>query len=199
MNARLILIVAMTFSIGVLAALTLRGGGSISTANQTGTVLIGGPFALTNHEGMRVTDEDFRGKYMLVSFGYTFCPDICPAELQLMANTMDELGEKSEKIVPIFVTVDPARDTVEKMRDYVTNFHTKLVGLTGSEEDIKAAAKAYRVYYVKADDAATNPNYLVDHSTFIYLMSPTGQYLSHFPYGITSEEMAAKISALIGG
>lgn len=198
MTARLIIILVIAFSIGILAAITLQGNNT-STATQTGKVLIGGPFALTNHEGKRVTDEDFRGQYMLVSFGYTSCPDICPAELQLMANTMDALGDKAENIVPIFVTVDPGRDTVEKLRDYVTNFHAKLVGLTGSEEDIKAAAKTYRVYYAKGDDAASNPNYLVDHSTFIYLMSPQGEYVTHFPYGISSEEMAGKIADIVGG
>lgn len=199
MAVRLILIVFIAFSVGILAALTLQGSNDTSTANQPRKALIGGPFALTNHLGERVTDQNFRGKYMLVSFGYTSCPDICPAELQLMANTMEELGEKSEEIVPIFVTVDPARDTVERVRDYVTNFHPKMVGLTGSEDDIQAAAKTYRVFYAKGDDAASNPNYLVDHSTFIYLMNQQGEYVTHFPYGITSEEMASKIGTIIGG
>ena len=199
MNPRLFFIILIAATIGGLAALTMFANDS--PTGNTGKVLIGGPFALTNHEGKRVTNEDFRGKYMLIAFGYTYCPDICPGELQVIANAMDELGPKAGAIVPIFVSVDPQRDTVSHLADYVRNFSPRIVGLTGTEEEIKAAAKAYRVYYAKETSPSSSPGneYLVSHSTFIYLMNPNGEYVTHFAYGITSEEMVAKLKKYVGG
>jgi cytochrome oxidase Cu insertion factor (SCO1/SenC/PrrC family) len=197
MPMRLILIVTIAFAVGSLVALTSHQMGTPS-ATQTGRALIGGPFTLTNQKGERVTEETFRGKYMLISFGYTSCPDVCPAELQLMANAMDLLGAKSEKVTPIFITVDPERDTVPHIAAYVENFHPRMVGLTGSAEEIKAAASAYRVYYAKAEGASTAGGYLMDHSTFIYLMDPQGQYVTHFPYSTTREKLADGIAKAIG-
>lgn len=197
MNLRLIVIIVVAFSIGGLAALMMFGdSGRTGTA---GKVAIGGAFALTNHEGKRVTNEDFRGKYMLIAFGYTYCPDICPGELQVIANALDELGPKADSIVPVFVSVDPQRDTVAKMADYVKNFSPRIVGLTGTDEEIKAAAKVYRVYYAKEKPATPGADYLVSHSTFIYLMDPAGEYVTHFAYGITSEDMVAKLKKYVGG
>lgn len=163
---------------------------------QQGTVPIGGPFSLIDQNGRRVTDQDFRGRFMLVYFGYTFCPDVCPLGLQTIAQAMDGLPQDvQDQVVPIFVTVDPARDTVEVVRSYVQAFHPKLVGLTGSEAEIGAAVRAYRVYARKAEpkDGA----YLVDHSTFTYLMDREGRYLAHFGHGTTPEEMARRIADLV--
>ena len=198
MPLRLLLVITIAFAVGSLVALTSHQFGPPS-AMQTGKALIGGPFTLINQKGERVTDETFRGKYMLVSFGYTFCPDVCPAELQLMANAMDLLGAKAEKLTPIFITIDPERDTVPKIAAYVENFHPRMVGLTGTTEEVKEAASAYRVYYAKADGASTASGYLMDHSTFLYLMDPQGQYVTHFPYGITREKLADGIAKAMGG
>jgi cytochrome oxidase Cu insertion factor (SCO1/SenC/PrrC family) len=198
MPVRLLLVITIAFAVGSLVALTSHQGG-VPSATQTGKALIGGPFTLTNQKGERVTDETFRGKYMLVSFGYTSCPDVCPAELQLMANTMDLLGAKSEKVTPIFITIDPERDTVTQVAGYVENFHPRMVGLTGTLEEIKEAAGAYRVYYAKAEGASTASGYLMDHSTFLYLMDPQGLYVTHFPYGITREKLADGIAKAMGG
>lgn len=192
MSVRLLLVILAAFAAGGLVALTSQT--STPTATQSGKALIGGPFTLTNQKGERVTDETFRGKYMLVSFGYTSCPDICPAELQLMANAVDLLGANAEKITPIFITIDPERDTVQQVASYVENFSPRMVGLTGTPEDVKEAASAYRVYYAKAEGASTASGYLMDHSTFIYLMDPQGHYVSHFAYGTTREKLAEAIA-----
>lgn len=197
MAARIAFIVIIAFSIGMGIALYLRHDGGKGIA-QSGKALIGGEFSLTNHKGEAVSDKDFRGKYMLVTFGYTFCPDICPTELQLMTDAMNKLGDKQDEVVPIFVTIDPARDTVEQMRDYISNFHPRFVGLTGTQEQVKTAAAAYRVYYAKTETGnADDDYYLMDHSAFIYLMDRNGEYLLHFPYGINADDLAGAIAKAV--
>jgi len=191
MYIRLLLIIVIAFAAGSLAAIFLRPGGSPIV--QTGKAAIGGAFTLTNQDGQRVTEQDYRGKHMLVVFGYTTCPDVCPAELQSMANAMDALGAKAEKVTPIFITIDPERDTVEKVAGYVKNFHARFVGLTGTPEEIKQAARAYRVYYAKAEAKDSAAGYLMDHSAFIYLMNPQGEYVTHFTYGTAPEKIAAGV------
>lgn len=154
---------------------------------------VGGAFALTDQFGKPRTDADFRGQPMLVFFGFTNCPDICPVELQTMSDALDLLGAQAAKVTPIFITVDPARDTPEALRDYVANFHPRLVALTGSAEAIGAVAKAYRVYYAKAtgESAPADPAaYLMDHTAIVYLMGPDGGFLTHFSPGTTAEAMA---------
>ena len=191
MPLRLFAVIVVAFGLGSLAALALRpsGGGTV----QTGKALIGGPFTLTNQDGKRMTEQDFRGKYMLVAFGYTSCPDVCPAELQTMANAMDTLGAKADRVNPVFITVDPERDTAEQMRGYVKNFGPRLIGLTGTADEIKQAARAYRVFYAKSEEKNSALGYLMDHSAFIYLMSPRGEYVTHFAYGVPPEKIAATI------
>jgi protein SCO1/2 len=196
--ARIAFIIVIAFSIGMGVALVLRQNQEYGGTIQTGKALIGGPFSLTSHEGKPVTGSSFAGKYMLVAFGYTYCPDICPAELQLMTDVMEKLGSDGDKVVPIFITIDPERDTVQQMADYVSNFDPRMVGLTGTEEQIKQAAEAYRVFYAKNDSGGPgNDSYLMDHSTFIYLMDGKGEYVKHFAYGTTSEDMAAAIAKAI--
>ncbi|KAJ3295421.1 Cu-binding protein [Borealophlyctis nickersoniae] len=168
-----------------------------------GKPLVGGPFSLVDHDGRPVTDLDFRGKYMLVYFGYTFCPDICPEELEKMALVVDSLSKKEgysqETIVPIFISCDPKRDSVESIREYVRDFHPKFVGLTGTYAQIKRIAKAYRLYFSAppraVDDDETD--YLVDHSIFFYLMDPNGKYVAHFGRTDTAEEVTEKVIAHI--
>lgn len=195
MSRRLFILISAAFLVGGAVAL---GFFALNTPQApqpqlvSGKALIGGPFALTDHNGKRVTDKDFGGKHKLVFFGYTYCPDICPAELQVMSAAMDNLGDKAKDVTPVFITVDPERDTVEQMKSYVENFHPSLVGLTGSPEEIRKAAKAYRVYYKKTHSESAS-DYLVDHSSIVYLMSPDGEYLAHFAYGTGPEKMAEGI------
>ena len=157
---------------------------------------IGGSFALTDQFGKPRTDADFRGQYMLVFFGFTNCPDICPIELQTMSDALDLLGADAAKVTPIFITVDPARDTPDLLRDYVANFHPRLVALTGSADAIGTVAKSYRVFYAKATggNAPSDPAaYIMDHTAIVYLMDPDGEYVAHFSPGTEAEAMAAGI------
>jgi protein SCO1/2 len=160
----------------------------------TGKPLIGGPFTLTDHTGKRVTEKDFLGKLSLVFFGYTYCPDVCPAELQVMSAAIDELGANKKKVTPIFITIDPERDTVEQMNSYVSNFHEQLIGLTGTLQEIKAVTSAYKIYYKKVADDPSSTDYVMDHSSIVYLMSPKGEYLTHFSYGTGVDKMAKGIA-----
>jgi protein SCO1 len=199
MRARLISFIVAGFLIGALAGAavlfvtTPKGG---QTVQSSGTALVGGPFSLRT-DGKTVTDRDFRGRYMLVFFGFTHCPDICPAELQVIAQALDHLGDKAKKVVPIFITVDPERDTPQAMAEYVKSFGPNFVGLTGSPEAISAAAKAYRVAYSKIENKDSPGDYTVDHSALVYLMGPDGKYVTHFSYGISAEELAEKLDKLL--
>ena len=197
MPVRLLLIILIAFAGGSAAALLMRP--FEASPVQSARALIGGPFTLTDQDGKRVTEQTYRGKYMLVMFGYTTCPDVCPSELQTMANAMDVLGTKADQVNPIFITVDPERDTVERVAEYVKNFHASLVGLTGSPEEIKQAARAYRAYYAKSDASGSAAGYLMDHSAFIYLINPQGEYVTHFTYGTAPEKIAAAIEKAMSG
>lgn len=194
MRGRLLTIVVAGFLIGALAgagALMLTREPSAGVATS-GKALVGGPFTLVDQHGKTVSDKDFRGRYMLVFFGFTHCPDICPAELQVMAAALDELGPKAEKVVPIFITLDPERDTPEVTGNYVKNFGKNFVGLSGSTEAIAEAAKAYRVAFSKFEYKGQDSNYgySIDHSALVYLMSPGGEYVTHFPYGTPAQKMS---------
>ena len=161
----------------------------------SGIAKIGGPFTLTDHTGTVRTEKDFHGKMMLIYFGYTYCPDVCPTALQIMSVALQNLGGKAETVTPVFITVDPERDTVKHLGDYVKNFHVRMVGLTGSAEQIKQAAKVYRVYYRKAKPASGDPpkDYLMDHSSVVYLMDREGRYITHFTHRSPSEDIEAAI------
>lgn len=165
-----------------------------------GSAPIGGPFTLTDHTGRTVTDTDFRGKYLLVYFGYTFCPDVCPTELGTMARVMDLLGRQADKVQPLFISVDPERDTVAQLKDYVALFHPRLVGLTGTPEQVQATAKAYRIYYKKAPQPNAKPDeYLMDHSSFLYLMGPDGRFLGVYPANTSADRVAQDLGDRIAG
>jgi protein SCO1/2 len=155
---------------------------------------IGGPFSLVDHQGKSLTEADFSGRYMLIYFGYTFCPDVCPTSLTIMADALNLIGSDADAVVPVFVTVDPERDTPEHLSMYVGHFHPRLVGLTGTAEQVKAAAKVYRVYYAKArEQGADGDDYLVDHTSIVYLMGPDGEFRAHFTHQTDAETMAKKI------
>src|SRR5687767_4818513 len=162
---------------------------------SSGTALVVGPFTLTDQTGRKVTDKDFLGKYMLVFFGYTYCPDLCPTELQVMSAALDSLGAKADAIQPVFISFDPERDTPEVLKQYVSNFHPRLIGLTGTPEQVAVAAKAYRVYYSKVANGSAPDTYLMDHSTITYLMDPQGKFLKHFSYSTDSATLAKALEA----
>jgi protein SCO1 len=196
MRPRLLAVIVIGFLAGALigaSMLLLNGGASTPLVETTGKAAIGGPFALVDQNGKTVTDRDFHGRCMLVTFGFTHCPEICPATLQVMSASLDMLGNKASKVVPIFITVDPERDTPQVMADYVKNFGHGFVGLTGSPDAVAAAAKAYRVTYSKFEDQVSANDYSVDHSALIYLMSPEGEYLTHFAYGTNPDKMAETV------
>ncbi|MEA2878687.1 MAG: hypothetical protein QOF14_3883 [Hyphomicrobiales bacterium] len=152
---------------------------------------IGGPFALVDQDGKPRTDADFRGKLLLVYFGFTYCPDVCPTDLQNIGLALDQLGPAGEKIQPLFISVDPERDTVEHLKDYVPMFHPRLIGLTGNAAAIHAAADAYRAYYAKVP--LKGDDYTVDHSSFIYVVGADGQYLGFLPPGTSPDRIAEAI------
>jgi protein SCO1/2 len=134
---------------------------------------------------------------MLVFFGFTHCPDICPAELQVIAQALDKLGDKAKQVVPVFITVDPERDTPPVMAEYVKSFGPEFVGLTGSPEAIAAAAKAYRIAYTKVENRESPGDYNVDHSALVYLMDPEGRYVTHFSYSTNADQMAEKLGKIL--
>lgn len=178
---------ALVALLGFVAWQQLRPAGETG-----GQVAIGGPFSLIDQHGRTVTDQSLRGRYLLIYFGYTFCPDVCPTELQAMSHALDELGPEGEKVTPVFVTVDPARDTAEQLAGYAEHFHPRLLALTGSEQQIADAARAYRVFYRKVESEGSG-DYLMDHSSIIYLMGPDGGFLTHFAYGTAPAAMAEGI------
>ncbi|MCP1841631.1 cytochrome oxidase Cu insertion factor (SCO1/SenC/PrrC family) [Bradyrhizobium sp. USDA 4524] len=149
---------------------------------------VGGPFALTDQAGHERTDKEFRGKLMLIYFGFTTCPDICPTDLQAIALALDKLGRDSDQVQPIFITVDPERDTAAHLADYVPMFHPRLIGLTGKLDAIRKLADAYKVYFARVPlkDAG---DYTVDHTAYIYLMDREGNYLGFFPPGTSADRM----------
>lgn len=182
--------------IAAVAAFVLYGGGN----GGKGIASIGGPFTLVDHKGQQRTDEDFRGKYMLIYFGYTYCPDVCPTALQVMTQAMDRLApETQKKITPVFITIDPERDTVKQLNAYVDNFHPSMVGLTGTAEQIAKTARAYRVYYGRAKSAKDETtDYLMDHSSIVFLIDPDGKYVTHFTHATPPEKMAEKLKKTAG-
>jgi protein SCO1/2 len=185
---------ALTFAPSRTAAQSERTAAELMDAVMWNREPIGGPFELIDQNGARRTEADFRGRFMLVYFGFTLCPDICPTDLLQMALAVDRLGAAGDMVQPIFVTLDPERDTPEHLKDYMSLFHPRFVGLSGSAAAIRDAARAYRVYYEKVP-REDGSGYTVDHSAFIYLIDPDGRYLGFFPPGTSAEQMAETIRA----
>ena len=163
----------------------------------SGRAPVGGPFELIDQTGHRRTDADFRGKLVVLYFGYTYCPDVCPTELQSISLALDKLGVAAEAVQPLFVTVDPERDTPARLAEFVSSFHPRLIGLTGSPAEIRKTAIAYRTFFVKSDATAPG-DYSVDHTGFIYLVGKDGHYLGFLPPGATPDEIADAIRARLG-
>jgi protein SCO1/2 len=168
-------------------------GGQVVQVQNIGVPQIGGPFVLVNQDGKTVSEADFKGKYMLIYFGYTYCPDVCPTSLTTMGDALDMLGDKAEDITPVFITVDPERDDPEALKMYVEYFHPRLVGLTGSVDQVMTAAKAYKAYFSKFGDGYGDDDYTMDHSSITYLIAPDGNFVTHFGHGVEAEPMAEKL------
>jgi protein SCO1/2 len=202
-RVRLVLLAVAGLAVGALAALALIPEARerllpASNVKVWGQALIGGPFTLTDHTGKRVTDGDFRGRYMLVFFGYTYCPDVCPSTLQVVSQALDRLGGKAERFVPIMITVDPERDTPQQLALYVQSFHPRQVGLTGTAAEIDAVLKAYRVSGVrKRMDPKSSAGYTIDHPAQIYVMDPEGRYRAFLDYTKGPESMAATLARVL--
>jgi protein SCO1 len=179
---------------GVFLALALRD----NPRGAAGTVLasaIGGSFRLTDQNGQTVTDADLKGKWSLVYFGYTHCPDACPTALNDISIALEDLGAKRDAVRPVFITVDPERDTPEALKAYVTSFDAPILALTGTPEQVAQAAKGYRVYYAKHPEAGGD--YSMDHSSVIYVMDPQGRFTASFTHESTPEQIAERLKKLL--
>ena len=173
-----------------------------NSAESSLSAAIGGAFALTDHLGVRRSQDDFSGRPMLIYFGFTYCPDVCPTALDIMGGALDNLKELDEeayeKLQPVFISVDPARDTPPVLRDYLTYFHPRLTGLTGSQADIDAVKSVYKIYAARGAAVDENGNYSVDHSSFFYLMDGNNRYMAHYDHALTPELLAEKLAVALG-
>lgn len=158
---------------------------------------IGGPFELTTHTGERVKSTDVIDRPSLIYFGFTFCPDICPIDTQIMVEAVEILDEKNIDVKPVFITVDPERDTPKELSYYAEGMHPKMVGLTGSAEDIRKAADAYRVFYQKTETPGSAAEYLIQHTGFTYLMGPGDELLAIFRRDFPAEVIAEDVEAVL--
>lgn len=166
-----------------------------TAANSAAGAALGGPFTLVRGDGKTVTDQTYRGKLLLVYFGYTTCPDVCPTTLNNIAQALIQLGNQADAVTPVFITVDPKRDTPQVIGRYVKSFDPRIVGLSGSDAQIAAIAKEYRVYYQPAP--GQGGDYLVDHSSFLYLMGRDGKFLKLMPGSMSGGEIADAIKPFI--
>ncbi len=195
--AQKIRIITYALILALVGFLGLKFSDKENASNQVvteGQALIGGEFELIGDDGNAYSNTDFNGQYTLVYFGYSFCPDVCPIDLQKITMALSQLesgGADLSSLRALFITIDPERDTQEVMHEYLTHFHDKILGLTGSAEAIQKAAEAYRIYYAKRP--LEGDDYLMDHSSIIYLMGPNGAYLKHFTSETSPEAMAREL------
>ncbi len=195
MRFTLLAIIVSCFILGGALAL-FHYSPDLRTAHITtkGKPLIGGPFQLTTHKGENVSEKSFQKYFKLIYFGYSYCPDVCPGDLQVISSAMDLLNNKAHKVQPLFITVDPDRDTVEQLSGYVPHFHKRIIGLTGTQDQIKKVTKAYRVFYSRVEVEDSNLEYLMNHSSIIYFMDKNGDYITHFSHGVSPEKISETIS-----
>jgi len=182
----------------LVAALLLATGAYLFlSGTRPAALTVGGPFSLIDGDGKPVTDQSWRGKYMLVYFGYTYCPDVCPTTLTNLADAMDKLGAKADRVQPLFITVDPKRDTPPVVKQYAAAFGPRMIGLTGSADQIAAVAKEYRVYYAEHRTGPGPDDYSMDHSSVLYLMGPDGQFIAPLRADEDGAAMATALNKLI--
>jgi cytochrome oxidase Cu insertion factor (SCO1/SenC/PrrC family) len=178
-RARALFVIASLFGCGLAAAAEQPSAAQMMDDLMYGRGSVGGPFTLTDQTGKQRSDTDFRGKLMIVYFGYTYCPDVCPTDLMAITRALEALGPAAEGVQPVFITIDPERDT-KVLADYVSAFHHSLVGLTGSPDEIRKVANSYKAFYLKVEDERSG-NYAIDHAGIIYLMGRNGEYLGFMP------------------
>jgi protein SCO1/2 len=195
MMARRVRVAALIIVIAVVvgAALGWNWAGLPAQSTESGSA-IGGPFTLVDHRGVTVTDQTYRGKWLMIFFGFTFCPDVCPTTLNEFAEALNALGPAATRVQPLFITVDPDRDTPDVLRDYIEAFDSRIVGLTGRPEQIAAVAKAYHAFYRRA---GKGPDYRVDHTGTIYIVDPNGRFNSRLRHDTPGTEMAAHLKKLL--
>ena len=202
----------LPFFVALFVVFGLRGGIDHSHAAQStqeraaaqlmddlmyGRGTVGGPFSLTDQTGRRRNDTEFRGKLLIIYFGYTYCPDVCPTELQQIGLAVEHLGDVGSAVQPLFITIDPARDTPEVLAQYVPSFHPRLLGLTGTSDEIAAVAQEFKVVYTKYQPSDGGP-YLIDHTGFVYIVDRSGKYRGFFPPGTPEDRMREMIKAILG-
>jgi len=200
-------VIALTASVilgGVLASAVLSRGGEDAprsgAVRVSGEAQIGGPFSLVNQDGEPVTDETYRGKAMLIYFGFTYCPDICPMSLQVMDAALAQLNEAERgAFQPLLISVDPERDTPDSLKAYVESdaFPDGLQGLTGTPEQVREAARAYRVFYARIEDDGVSTDYTVDHSSLIFLMDRDGRFADVFPHATSPDQIASRLKQFL--
>lgn len=166
-----------------------------ATKIHGGAGAIGGPFELVNGEGLTVTDKDVITEPSLIYFGYTFCPDVCPLDVARNAEAIDVLGERKQSVTPVFISIDPERDTPEVVADFAFNLHERMIGLTGSEAQVKAASQAYKTYYKK--QLTGDEYYLMDHTTLSYLVLPEHGFVEFFRRDASPEQVADRVGCFL--
>lgn len=186
----------------IVAALAAGIAASATAIADSLAGRFGGPFSLTDHNGRRVTDADFHGRHLLIYFGFTQCVDLCPVDMPVMADALDKLGSTANRLQPLFITVDPATDTPAVLRDYVTAFRPSILGLTGSDAEIAAVTKAYRVHRMRipntpAQQQHRGHSHTIDHGSLTYLMGPDGKFLTLIPHGSEAARMAEIIRSYL--
>lgn len=194
----LVTLVAAILALGI-AFVALMFTGARNANEDVGTssaAAIGGSFTLIDTSGKTVSDQTYRGKWMLIYFGYTFCPDACPTALNNISVALEKLGSQANDIQPLFITVDPKRDTPQVLADYLKSFDHRIAGLTGTQDQTDGAAKAYRVYVVPQKSGGDD--YLVDHSAYLYLMNPQGKFVNVIAGDVPGDQMADKLRKMMG-
>ncbi|MEQ1516022.1 MAG: SCO family protein [Usitatibacteraceae bacterium] len=194
-----VMVLALVFAAGATADVDPpRRSDAARLMNElmSGKVPVGAPFALTDQFGKRRSLAHFRGKIVLLYFGYTFCPDVCPTDLLQIANLIKSLGKEGDDIQPVFVTLDPKRDTQKLLRDYVAAFHPRFVALRGSEAEVRRVATSYKVFFEKVKGSRAD-NYLIDHAAFIFMLDREGKYVAFFPPGTSAERMKVMVRELL--
>ncbi len=172
----------------------MAGRGGLDENTMAGS--IGGDFELTDYNGDKFSSDQLKGKMSLVYFGFTYCPDICPTSLQKISKVLAVMDQYNIDVTPVFITVDPERDTIKTLKEYLGHFNNKIIGLTGTQDEIAQVAEKFKVYYAKSeshDINAVGDNYMVDHSSFIYLMDKDFRYMKHFYMDSQAEEIIEQI------
>lgn len=201
-SVRLAAVMVLGLLIGAVAAIVAVPGlreklDKVAGPVVSGKAQVGGPFSLLDTTGKRVTDKDFRGRFMLVYFGFTYCPDVCPTGLQVISAVLDQLGGKADRIAPIFISLDPERDTPQQMAEYVKSFGPRIIGLTGTPEEVAEVARAYRVYFKKVKDEKSTAGYSVDHTSIMYVMDTKGEFVTHFTHATAVDAILARLQKLL--